>query len=78
MAKKDPTHDFESSLEELETLVEQMESGDLTLEKSLQQFERGMALTKTCQDALTAAQLRVDKLLENPEDAGDSAVEDSD
>ncbi|MFK7955218.1 MAG: exodeoxyribonuclease VII small subunit [Lysobacterales bacterium] len=78
MAKKDPTPDFESSLEELETLVEQMESGDLTLEKSLQQFERGMALTKTCQEALSAAQLRVDTLLESPEEAGDSAVEDTD
>ncbi len=78
MAKKDSTPDFEQSLEELETLVEQMESGELTLEKSLAQFERGMALTKTCQEALNAAQLRVDTLLEQPADEGDGSLEDTD
>lgn len=67
--------DFEQSLAELETLVEQMESGDLTLEKSLSQFERGMALSKACQEALTAAQLRVDTLLEN--DHADGAAPDA-
>ena len=54
--------DFESSLDELETLVEQMESGDLTLEESLQAFERGVALTRSCQSALKSAELRVQKL----------------
>jgi len=54
--------DFETSLDELETLVEQMESGDLTLEESLQAFERGVALTRSCQNALKSAELRVQKL----------------
>ncbi|MEM1089257.1 MAG: exodeoxyribonuclease VII small subunit [Pseudomonadota bacterium] len=78
MAKKESTPDFEQSLAELETLVEQMESGELTLEKSLAQFERGMELTKTCQEALNAAQLRVDTLLEQPADEGAGPLEDSD
>lgn len=63
--KKDDTAelaDFETSLDELETLVEQMESGDLSLEESLQAFERGVVLTRSCQSALKAAELRVQKL----------------
>lgn len=63
--KKDDTTelaDFETSLDELETLVEQMESGDLSLEESLQAFERGVALTRSCQSALKSAELRVQKL----------------
>jgi len=54
--------DFETSLDELETLVEQMESGDLTLEESLKAFERGVALTRSCQNALKSAELRVQQL----------------
>lgn len=51
--------DFEGALDELDTLVEQMEAGDLTLEESLQAFERGIALTRSCQQALKQAELRV-------------------
>ena len=47
--------DFEGALDELEALVEQMEAGDLTLEDSLQAFERGIALTRSCQSALKQA-----------------------
>ena len=71
--------DFEGSLDELEALVEQMESGDLTLEDSLQAFERGIALTRSCQNALKAAELRVQTLTAQsdadtaPADALDSA-----
>ena len=56
--------DFEKSLEELENLVERMEKGELTLEESLQHFERGIALTRTCQAALRLAEQRVEKLVE--------------
>lgn len=59
--------DFEQSLGDLETLIEQMERGDLTLEESLAHFERGVTLTKTCQLALKEAQLKVDKLLSGGE-----------
>ncbi|MGH8583462.1 MAG: exodeoxyribonuclease VII small subunit [Gammaproteobacteria bacterium] len=64
MAKKSPTVDFERALEELETLVEKMETGELSLEESLQHFERGVSLTKTCQKALSEAEQRVKILLD--------------
>lgn len=56
--------DFEQSLVELEQLVEQMEQGDLSLEESLKQFERGVALTRACQQALAAAEQKVQILLD--------------
>jgi exodeoxyribonuclease VII small subunit len=65
MAVKKSTHiDFEKSLVELENLVEQMEQGDLTLENSLQYFENGIKLVRTCQEALQRAEQKVEKLLE--------------
>ncbi len=51
--------DFETSLAALETLVERMESGELTLEESLKEFEHGMALTRECQKLLDEAEQRV-------------------
>jgi len=54
---------FEQSLKELEALVEQMEQGDLTLEQSLQHFERGVQLTRACQQALQEAEQKVETLL---------------
>ena len=54
--------DFESALEQLESLVASMESGDLTLEQSLAAFEEGVALTKKCQKALQDARDRIDQL----------------
>jgi exodeoxyribonuclease VII small subunit len=56
--------DFETALAELEALVEKMERGDLTLDQSLQQFERGVQLTRTCQQALKDAEQKVQVLLE--------------
>ncbi|MDX1571704.1 MAG: exodeoxyribonuclease VII small subunit [Xanthomonadales bacterium] len=61
--KESPAPDFEKALTELETLVERMEQGDLTLEQSLQHFERGMQLSRSCQQALDEAKLRVEQLL---------------
>lgn len=51
--------DFEASLKELEELVEKMEQGDLSLEQSLKDFERGVALTRACQQALQEAEQKV-------------------
>ena len=65
MAKKKistESPDFELALKELESIVERMEQGEQTLEDSLQDFERGMELSKQCQDNLKQAQLRVEKL----------------
>jgi len=56
--------DFEKSLEELESLVEQLESGDLSLDQSLQQFKRGVELTRHCQAVLEKAQQTVDQLID--------------
>jgi exodeoxyribonuclease VII small subunit len=55
--------DFEQALQELEQLVEQMEEGELSLEESLKHFERGIALTRSCQQALQAAEQKVQILL---------------
>lgn len=63
MAKKKTTIDFEQSLQTLEQLVESMESGDMTLEKSLDAFEQGIKLTKECQQALKEAEQKVEVLL---------------
>ena len=70
MAKKSPPETspvahFEQSLEELEQLVEKMETGDLSLEQSLSAYERGVGLYRQCQTALEHAQLRV-RLLTDP------------
>ena len=53
---------FEAALAELEALVRKMEDGSLTLEESLKAFERGVKLTRICQAALQAAELRVKAL----------------
>lgn len=55
---------FEQSLDELEQLVVRMEQGDLSLDDSLQSFERGIALYRNCQSALEQAELRVSQLLD--------------
>lgn len=60
--------DFEKSLAELETLVQQMESGKLSLEDSLKAFERGIRLTRECQQALAQAEQKVQLLLADSDD----------
>lgn len=50
---------FESAMSELETLVARMEKGDQSLEQSLKDFEQGVALTRICQQALGAAEQKV-------------------
>lgn len=65
--------DFEQALEELESLVEQLESGELTLDQSLQQFKRGVELTRHCQGVLEQAQQVVEQLVE-PEDESSAAA----
>ena len=62
MAKKTPN--FEKALSELETLVEDMEQGNLSLEESLKRFEKGIALSSECQQALQNAELKIKQLVE--------------
>ena len=54
---------FEQQLAELESLVEQMENGDVSLEDSLASFEKGIKLTRSCQKSLKDAELKVKILL---------------
>lgn len=54
---------FEASLEALEQIVRQLESGDLPLEKSLELFEQGIRLSRECQERLSQAERRIEILL---------------
>ena len=56
--------DFEKSLKELETIVVRMEEGDQSLEASLKDFERGMALAQICRSSLDTAEQKVQMLIE--------------
>jgi len=67
--KKD-TPSFEDALSELESLVDTMEKGELSLEDSLKSFERGVELTRTCQEALKDAEQKV-RSLSPPNEDGD-------
>ena len=60
--KKNPN--FEKALSNLETLVEDMEQGNLSLEESLKRFEKGIALSTECQLALQNAELKIKELVE--------------
>ena len=55
--------EFEQALAELETVAERLEHGDLPLEEALRVFERGVELTRHCQNALKAAQQRGESLM---------------
>ena len=61
--KKSALPDFEAALSELEKIVEKMESGEQSLDEALAAFQRGIELTRTCQQGLKEAEQRVDKLL---------------
>ncbi|MCW8905797.1 MAG: exodeoxyribonuclease VII small subunit [Sedimenticola sp.] len=67
--KETPEPSFEQALSELETLVDTLEQGDLSLEESLKSFERGVALTRTCQQALKEAEQKIQILTEQQVDA---------
>ncbi len=66
---------LEKSLADLEDLVEELESGDLPLEKAMKKFEEGIKLTRSCQKALKDAEQKVEILLKS---AGGEALEDFD
>jgi exodeoxyribonuclease VII small subunit len=55
---------FEEAMDRLETLVDELEGGDLPLEQSLQRFEEGVRLVRFCTDRLRTAELRVKELEE--------------
>ncbi|MCB1024684.1 MAG: exodeoxyribonuclease VII small subunit [Acidobacteria bacterium] len=59
---------FEDSLQKLETIVGQLEDGDLSLEESLKLFEDGIKLSRECQDRLSKAERRIEVLLKDEND----------
>ena len=65
--------DLEKALSDLETLVEELESGDLPLEKAMKKFEDGIKLTRNCQSALKEAEQKVEILLKSA--GGEEALE---
>lgn len=68
---------FEDALGELETIVNSLESGEQSLESSLEQFERGISLSRFCQESLSGAEQQVKILLDETTE-GDDALEDFD
>jgi exodeoxyribonuclease VII small subunit len=68
MAKKDPPNmQFEAALNDLEQVVEQLESGDLSLEESLAAFEKGVGLVRYCNQKLSEVEKRVELLIKDKE-----------
>ncbi len=64
MAEESPKiASFEAGLDELEVVVKQLESGELSLERSLELFEKGMTLSETCRKQLLDAETRVEMLV---------------
>ncbi len=57
------TKTFEQAIEKLETIVDELEQGDLTLEETLNKFEQGMELSKFCTDKLNQAEQKLKKLV---------------
>jgi len=62
-AVKTPAVDLEKAMRDLERVVEQLESGELSLDKSLKQFEKGVKLSRDCQAALSDAEQKVQILM---------------
>ena len=65
---------LEKSLADLETLVEELESGDLPLDKAMKKFEQGIKLTRSCQTALKDAEQKVEILLKST--GGEDALQE--
>ena len=65
-------------MDALEQLVARMEAGDLPLEESLREYQRGMDLVRSCQEALDEAQRRIDSVMESsaPPSSGPSGTHD--
>lgn len=76
--KTDVTRDFEKTLAELEQLVTNLEQGDLSLNESLEDFKRGIELTRQCQTALDEAEQTVEVLTRIDDEDSAQALEPDD
>lgn len=59
---------FEKSLQELEQIVSTLEQGDLSLDQSLKIFEKGIKLTRQCQETLDNAEQKIETLINSNND----------
>lgn len=75
MAVRRKKLNYEASVTELESLVNRLEQGDISLEESLKLYESGVLLTRDCQDALQAAEQKVQVLMQQ---SGQSSLVDFD
>ena len=71
MSKQENNKDFETSLKKLEKIVSDLENGDLPLEESIKTCEEGVKLTKHCQNLLSKAELKIQKLVESKDGSVD-------
>jgi len=62
-AKKEETKSFEKSMETLESIVEDMEGGELSLDAMIERFEEGQGLIKFCSGKLDEVERKIEKLL---------------
>ena len=76
--KTEKLPDFEKSLAELESLVERLESGQLSLDDSLKQFKRGVELTRHCQGVLEQARQTVEQLLDTGDESTAAPLDNGD
>ena len=70
--KPSPTptpENFETSMKKLESIVDELEKGDFSLQESLEKFEEGLRLGQSCRETLDTAQARVKRLVEDPDRA---------
>ncbi|QSH56744.1 exodeoxyribonuclease VII small subunit [Photobacterium damselae subsp. damselae] len=68
-AKKPENMAFEEALDELDSIINELESGNIALEDALKKFERGIALARSSQQKLTQAEQRVEILLQADDEA---------
>ncbi|NVO74987.1 exodeoxyribonuclease VII small subunit [Photobacterium damselae] len=68
-AKKPENMAFEEALDELDLIINELESGNIALEDALKKFERGIALARSSQQKLTQAEQRVEILLQADDEA---------
>ena len=63
--------DFEKSLDELEKIVEKLQNGDISLDESIELFEKGIELSKDCRQTLENARQKITSLTEEEQNNGD-------
>ncbi len=64
MTQNNNSNTLEKAVAELDSIVEKMESGDLSLDESLKLFEKGVKLTRFCQNNLAQAEAKIEQLMQ--------------